>query len=113
MAVQQELFNALVVPASTTAYSQAVDLAGNSNVMVGLTVITGSTALNSTTALEQSADLSNWAALTTSWSPGTFTAAPSHFAATNTGVGARYVRLKIVTQAGAVCVSASLSATAG
>lgn len=113
MAIQQELFNNLVVAASTTVYSQAVDLAGNSNVFVALTMVTGGTALSSTVALEQSSDLSNWASLTTSWSPATFAAAPSYYAATVTGVAARYVRLKVVTSTGAVCINASLTASAG
>lgn len=113
MAIQQELFNNLVIIASTTVYSQAVDLAGNSNVFVALTMVTGATALSSSTALEQSSDLSNWTSLATTWAPATFAAAPTFYSATATGVAARYVRLKVVTGAGAVRVNASLTASAG
>lgn len=113
MAFQQDLFTNLVVAASTTVYSPPVDIGSNSNVFVGLTTVTGGTALASTTALEQSSDLSNWASLATTWSPVSFAAAPSFNGGTATGVGGRYIRLKVVTGVGAVCVNASLSASTG
>jgi hypothetical protein len=113
MSLQQELFNNLVIAASSTAYSQAVDLAGNTNVAVGLTVVVGGTVIASAT-LEQSTDLSNWSTLSTTWSPA-IAVAPSFtlgvVSGTSLPVGARYVRLKITTGAGAVCVNASLTAS--
>lgn len=113
MAVQHELFNNLVVTNNVTVYSNPVDIGSNSNVFVGLTQVTGSTAMSSTTALEQSSDLSNWTALATTWNPSTFAGAPFFTGGTATGVGARYVRLKIVTGAAAVCINASLTASSG
>lgn len=109
MSLQQELFNNLVVASSATIYSQPVDLGSNSNVFAAITVVTGTTAVASAT-VEGSTDVSNWATL---GSFPAFSSAPFFNSLTLTGVGARYVRVKLVAGAGAVCANASLSASNG
>lgn len=111
MSVQQELFMNAVIASGGTIYSQPVDLAGNSLVFVGVTTVVGTAALDSTTGLEASSDLSNWAPLSPTPTV-TYSAAPSYTASTYTGVGARYVRLKVKAGAAATCVNASLTASA-
>lgn len=111
MPVQSDLFMHVVLAASGTSYSQPVDLTGNNTVFVQISTIVGAGLDATNTRLEGSTDLSNWAALS-----GTFStaAAPTTAEKTFAGVGAKYVRLKLVNAAGSGGVfNATLTASRG
>lgn len=113
MAIQEVLFHNLIVAASRVEYSRAVDIGPNSVVLVSVATIYGPKALDTTTTrLEGSTDLSNWTIVGGMFSPG-FSSGPHFTSLTVSGVGARYVRLKVATGIDAVCINASLTATAG
>lgn len=108
MPIQSELFMNVVLAVGATAYSQPVDLQGNNTVFVMISTIVGS-GLATTTVLEGSSDLSNWATITGSFATG---AAPTTADKTYTGVGAKYVRLKLVNGTGSASVfNATLTAS--
>jgi hypothetical protein len=109
MPVQSELFMNVVLAVGGTAYSQPVDLQGNNTVFVMISTIVGSGLAATTTVLEGSSDLSNWATITGSFATG---AAPTTADKTYTGVGAKYVRLKLVNGSGSAGVfNATLTAS--
>lgn len=110
MSLQRDLFVNVVVAASATVYSQPIDLEGNSNAFVFVSTIVGTSGLDVNTKVEGSSDLANWSTLSGTFGTG---AAPTTAAVTYTGVGARYVRLKLINGASAAVYNASLSATMG
>ena len=111
MALQRELLVIAVVASGVTIFSPPVDLQGNSNVFVLIATIVGSSGLSAAgTKLEGSSDLVNWAELTGVFSSA---AAPTTTSVTYTGVGAKFVRLKLGNNSSAAVYNAGLTATMG